>query len=56
MAQSIQRRATDKLRVLAGWYRDLAERAGSPSIWEGRVLMAEDLEEEADRIERVSPR
>ena len=42
---------TDQLRELASWYRDFAERAGSPTIWEGRLRTAEDLEEEADRVE-----
>jgi hypothetical protein len=45
---------TDKLRELAFWYRDYAERAGSPTIWEGRLRTAEDLEEEADRVERIA--
>jgi hypothetical protein len=42
----------DKLRELASWYREFAERAGNPAIWEGRLLMAEDLDAEAERIER----
>jgi hypothetical protein len=42
-----------KLRNLAAWYREFAERAGNPAIWEARLLMAEDLEKEADaRTER----
>ena len=36
-----------KLRELAVWYRKLAEKAGNPSIWESRLRMAEDLEQEA---------
>ncbi len=40
-----------RLRKLAAWYRDLAERAGNPAIWERRLLVAEDLEAEAVRIE-----
>ena len=47
-------RNSDRLRDLAGWYRDFAERAGSPNIWERRVHTAEDLEAEASRIERIS--
>jgi len=39
----------DKLRQLASWYRGLAERAGSPAIWDLRLRMAEDLEAEADQ-------
>ena len=42
----------DKLRELAAWYREFAERAGNPAIWEGRLRMAEDLDDEAERIER----
>jgi len=41
----------NKLRELAAWYRDFAERAGSPWIWEARLRTAEDLEAEARRIE-----
>jgi hypothetical protein len=41
-----------KLRKLASWYREFAEWAGNPAIWEGRLLMAEDLDAEAQRIER----
>lgn len=41
-----------KLRELASWYREFAERAANPAIWDGRVRMADDLDEEADRIER----
>jgi hypothetical protein len=40
----------ERLRELASWYRDLAERAGSTVIWEARLRMAEDLEIEADRV------
>ena len=41
-----------RLRELAHWYREFAERAGNPVVWEGRVRTAEDLDAEADRIER----
>ena len=44
----------EKLRELAAWYREFAERAGNPSIWESRLLMAADLEQEADRLDRHS--
>ena len=43
----------DKLRKLASWYRVFAERTGNPAIWEGRLRMAEDLDSEAERIERT---
>ena len=41
-----------KLRELAAWYREFAEKTGSPSIWEARLRMAEDLEQEAARLEQ----
>jgi hypothetical protein len=40
----------DKLRELAEWYRQFAERAGDPRIWEARLLTAEKLDSEADRL------
>jgi hypothetical protein len=40
-----------KLRELAAWYREQAERAENPVIWDARLRTAEELEEEADRIE-----
>ena len=45
-----------KLRALAGWYREFAERAGNPAIWEARLRTANDLEREADRIEKMAAR
>ncbi len=45
-------REAEKLQELAAWYREFAERAGNPAIWESRMRMAEDLEREADRLER----
>jgi hypothetical protein len=41
-----------KLRDLASWYREFAERAGSSMIWASRLHMAEELDQEADRLER----
>jgi hypothetical protein len=41
-----------ELRRLAAWYRDFAERAGNPWIWEARLRHAEELEEEAARLEK----
>jgi len=41
-----------KLRELASWYREFAERTGNPAIWHARIRTAEDLEAEAARIER----
>ena len=40
------------LRELANWYRKFAERAGSPWVWEARLLTADRLDAEADHIER----
>jgi len=42
-----------ELRKLASWYRKFAERAGNPVIWDCRLRMAEDLDEEAGHLERV---
>ncbi len=42
----------EKLRELAAWYREFAEKAADPRIWESRLRMAEDLEEEATRLEQ----
>ena len=46
----------DRLRELAGWYREFAERAGNPTIWDARLRTAEDLEAEAARIEGTAVR
>src|ERR1700682_5435781 len=40
-----------ELRKRAEWYREFAERAGVPWIWEARLKTAEKLEAEAVRIE-----
>jgi hypothetical protein len=45
-----------KLRELAGWYREFAERAGNPATWDGRLRTAKDLEREADRLEKMATR
>ena len=42
-----------KLRELASWYREFAERAGNPAILEARLRMAEELDAEADFIEHM---
>ena len=41
-----------ELRELAGWYREFAERAGNPAIWHARLVTAENLEREAERLEK----
>jgi hypothetical protein len=43
-----------RLRQLAHWYRELAERTGNPGIWEARLKTAAELEREADRLDRMS--
>ena len=40
-----------KLRELAAWYREFAERAGNPWVWEARLQLADDLEREAADME-----
>lgn len=47
-------RNPDELRKLASWYREFAERAGNPAIWERRLRTADDLEAAAECIERAS--
>jgi len=46
----------EKLRELAAWYREFAERAGSAVISESRLRIAEDLEEEADLLQEEPSR
>ena len=41
-----------KLRRLAAWYREFADRAGDPAIWDLRLRTAEDLEATADQLAR----
>ena len=43
-----------KLRELAAWYREFAERTGNPMIWECRLHTADDLDAEAARLERLA--
>jgi len=40
-----------KLRDLASWHREFAERTENPTIWDARLRTAEDLEREAGNIE-----
>jgi len=41
-----------KLRELAAWYRNYAERANTPWVCEGRLQTAEDLERAARILEK----
>jgi hypothetical protein len=38
---------------LAAWYRDFAERAANPAIWDARLRTAEELEKEAGSRRRT---
>jgi hypothetical protein len=40
-----------RLRDLATWYREFAERTENPAIWDARLRTAEDLEREAEALE-----
>ena len=42
-----------RMRELACWYREFAERSGNPTIWDARLRTAEDLEAEAARLEEI---
>ena len=46
----------EKLRELAAWYREFAERAENPAVWDMRLRMAEDLEREAGQLDRRAVR
>ena len=41
----------ERLRKLAAWYRDYAERAHTPWVGEGRLQTAAELERLAARLE-----
>lgn len=45
-----------ELRALANWYREYAEHAGNPMIWDARLRMAENLERDASTLENGSKR
>jgi hypothetical protein len=42
----------ERLRKLAAWYREFAERAGEPWIWEARLQTADELENAAALLEK----
>lgn len=51
----METRAMDEafnLRKRAIWYREFAERAGNPWIWEARLRRADELEKEAAHLEK----
>jgi hypothetical protein len=45
-----------ELRRLAIWYREFAERAGNPWIWDARLRHADEIEKEAARLEEIQTR
>ena len=45
-----------RLRELAEWYREFADKAASAAIWESRLLTADDFDREAVRMETVEAR
>jgi hypothetical protein len=49
--EGVLARHVERLRELASWYREYAERTGNPAIWDARIRTAEDLEAEAARLE-----
>jgi hypothetical protein len=49
--EGVLARHVERLRELASWYREYAERTGNPAIWDARIRTAEDLEAEATRLE-----
>jgi hypothetical protein len=49
--EGVLARHVERLRELASWYREYAERTGNPAIWDVRIRTAEDLEAEATRLE-----
>jgi hypothetical protein len=51
MMPSIELENPQKLRELATGYRDYAERAGAPWVWERRLQTAEELERRAAMLE-----
>jgi hypothetical protein len=38
-----------RLRNLTAWYREFAERAGEPWIWDAQLRRADELEQETTR-------
>jgi hypothetical protein len=49
--EGVLARQPERLRELASWYREYAERTGNAAIWDARIRTAEDLEAEAARLE-----
>ena len=54
MVEGVLAHHIERLRELASWYREYAERTGNAAIWDARIRTAEDLEAEAARLEGTS--
>jgi hypothetical protein len=46
---------SERLRELAAWYREFAEKTGNPQIWAARLRQAEILEAEALALDQYMP-
>ena len=49
--KNLMQKNPQQLRELAVWYREYAERAGNPWVWEARLQTAENLERQATMLE-----
>ena len=45
-----------ELPKLAAWYREFAERAGGPAIWEARLKTVRELEQKANKLQEGTAR
>lgn len=43
-----------ELRARAAWYREFAERAGEPWIWDARMQRAAELDQAAERMAKIA--
>ena len=54
LPDSATRDDAEHLRALSAWYRDFAEKAENPAIWESRLATAKDLERQALQLETLA--
>jgi hypothetical protein len=47
--------SSERLRALAAWYREFADRAHNPAIWDARIRTAEELEMKAEALDMAVP-
>jgi hypothetical protein len=47
--------SSERLRALAVWYREFAERTHNPTIWDSRIRTAEELEMKAQALDMAVP-